>query len=171
VTNLVFFPLGAKKLTQHLAIKKFISRDICFKSCFLFYISNMSSTAIVSKTPSMAKIVIRVINKDCPDNILAFNPDLESYGFNVTFTQPSMNVKNEFYLEYEAVVPYLETFFLSLTADTDPDSCFNVQVDMPGLPSVLLKKSGLQNYLSHVIDPHMDTLSETDWPMESATRH
>lgn len=132
----------------------------------------MSSADInVHSVPSMAKIVIRVINKERPDDVLVFDPATETDGFNVVFTQPFMNLKNEFYLEYDAVVPYVETFFQCLLSDTDAECCYNVQVELPGLPSVLLTKSGLMKYLALVFDSQMDTLRTTDWPMESAVPH
>ena len=128
----------------------------------------MSFSADISSVPSLAKIVIRVLNKDRPDDVLVFDPDMSSDGFNVTFSQPSLNSKNEFYLGYDAVGEYVETFFDCLLVDTDKESCRNVQVDMPGLPSVLLTKGGLRTYLALVFHSQMDTLSETDWPLESS---
>lgn len=127
--------------------------------------------ANISVVPSLAKIVIRVLNKDQsrPDDVLVFDPDSSTDGFNVTFLQPYINSKSEFYLDYEGVVPYVETFFNCLLADADSASVMSVQVDMPGLPSVLLTKSSLKSYLTLVFDSHMDTLRETDWPMESST--
>jgi hypothetical protein len=127
-----------------------------------------SSSAVISAFPSLAKIVIRVINKNRDDDVLVFTPDSESDGFNVSFVQPYLNSKSLFWLDYDAVVPYVETFFLSLLADKDKDTCANVQVDLPGLPSVMLNKDGLNKYLSVVFDSHMDTLRETDWPFESS---
>jgi hypothetical protein len=129
---------------------------------------NSLSVTVISATPTLAKIVIRVINKNREDDVLVFTPDTESNGFNVVFVQPYLNSKNEFWLDYDAVVPYVETFFQALLADNDTETCANVQVDMPGLASVLLKKDGLNKYLADVFDSQMDTFRETDWPHESS---
>jgi hypothetical protein len=94
---------------------------------------------------------------------------VDSYGFWVTLTQPFLNCKSEFYLDYDAVVPYVETFANSLLNDTDLESCRSIQVDVPGLPSVMLAKSRLYHYLALVFDAQMDILRDTDWPLESST--
>jgi hypothetical protein len=72
------------------------------------------------------------------------------------------------WVDYDNVIEYMESFFKSLTYDTDMTSCSQVQVEVPGLPCILLKKSNLIPYLYGVLDGYLDQLRENDeWPMES----
>jgi hypothetical protein len=131
------------------------------------------SAAIVSSVETPAKIVVRVIHNNSPDDILVFEPDMETTGFNITFTQATISVTTTHWMEYDGVVPYLTAFVNCLRLDTDADACANIQVDAPGLPSVLLVKTNALQYLACVLKPHLDALEDDDeWPMEKmvATR-
>ena len=131
-------------------------------SYFILHFTKMSFS-------SLAKIVIRVLNKNKPDDVLILDPDTESEtGFNVTFIQPTMSLKTTHWLDYEHVTPYLDSFFRSLRYDTDKTTCTDVQIELPGLPCVMLDKKNLLNYLYEVLDDHLEMLmSEPDsWPVE-----
>lgn len=117
---------------------------------------------------SFAKIRVRMLySSGKSDDVLVFDPDMESTGFNVTYKQHSVGCVEKLWVDYDGVVPYLDVFFRSLMHDTDP-SCVEVQVDLPGLPTVLLKKRDLHNYLFSVMDDHLIALQKSDvWPLES----
>jgi hypothetical protein len=126
---------------------------------------SIDSFAPVEPTP--AKIVIRLLNIDNPDDILTLDPDMNSTGFNVVFNQYTTRMKTEHLVEYDCVVEYLEAFFKSLMYDTDPKSSYQVQVEIPGLPCVLLKKTNLIAYLYGVVDNYLDQLRlDDEWPLE-----
>ena len=119
-----------------------------------------------------AKIVIRVLNPGNPDDILTLDPDMDSTGFNVTFDQHTTQMKTKHWVDYDAVVEYLELFFNSLTFDTDSSSCSQVQVEVPGLPCVMLKKTNLIAYLYSVLSDYMDMMMSyiDEWPVESVIK-
>jgi hypothetical protein len=122
----------------------------------------------VSSVPTPAKIVVRVLIPGNSDDILTLGPDMDSNGFNVTFTQSTTMTNSTHWVDYDNVIEYMESFFKSLTYDTDMTSCSQVQVEVPGLPCILLKKSNLIPYLYGVLDGYLDQLRENDeWPMES----
>lgn len=128
----------------------------------------VSTSSFAPATPTPAKIVIRVLNHDNPDDILTLDPDMDSTGFNVTFNQNTTMMKTEHWVDYDCVVEYLEAFFKSLTYDTDSKSSYKVQVEIPGLPCVLLKKTNLIAYLYDVVDDYLEQLKQDDeWPLES----
>lgn len=126
----------------------------------------ISSFAPVEATP--AKIVVRIHNPEKPDDVLVLDPDMESTGFNVTFIQNTTQMKSTHWIDYDNVVDYLEAFFYSLYFDSDKTSCSDVQIEVPGLPCVLLKKKNLSSYLYGVLDDYLDQLKDNDeWPMET----
>lgn len=126
---------------------------------------SIDSFAPVEPTP--AKIVIRLLNIDNPDDILTLDPDMNSTGFNATFNQHTTRMNAEHWVEYECVVEYLESFFKSLLYDTDAKSAYQVQVEIPGLPCVLLTKTNLIPYLYGVVENYLDQLQQFDeWPLE-----
>lgn len=115
-----------------------------------------------------AKIFIRILNAGNPDDILTLDPDMDSDGFNVTFEQPTTHMKTTHWVDYDDVVEYLESFFGALTFDTDPITCTSVQIEVPGLPCVMLKKTNLVAFLYGVVDDYLEQLKTNDeWPMES----
>jgi hypothetical protein len=121
--------------------------------------------------PTPAKIFVRIQNPGNQDDILTLDPDMESSGFNVTFDQQTTLMKTTHWVDYDNVVDYLESFFSSLVFDTDTTTCSHVQVEIPGLPCVLLKKKNLITYLYAVVDDYLDQLKENDeWPMESVVK-
>jgi hypothetical protein len=118
---------------------------------------------------SFAKIRVRVLYS-CgkSDDVLVFDPDMESTGFNVTYKQHSVGCVEKLWMEYDGVVPYLDVFFRSLNMDYDK-SCTQVQLDVPGLPSVVLLKRDLVAYLYSVVEDHLLALRDSDvWPLEHA---
>ena len=128
----------------------------------------VSSSAFAPAEPAPAKIVVRVLNPGNPDDVLTLDPDMDSNGFNVTFDQHTTLMKTTHWVDYDNVVEYLETFFNSLIYDTDKTSCSQIQVEVPGLPCVMLKKTNLIAYLYGVVDGYLDQLKDEDeWPMES----
>jgi hypothetical protein len=126
----------------------------------------MNSLLALSSTPSMAKIVIRIQYHGKRDDVLVIEPDMESFGFVATFVQVENNVQSSFGIAERGVTAYLDNFFRTLRFDNDASfAC--VQVDMPGLPCCILKKSDLLDYLYEVVDDHLEELYELDdWPME-----
>ena len=118
-----------------------------------------------------AKIFIRILNNGNPDDILTLDPDMDSDGFHVTFEQPTTLVKTTHWIDYEDVVEYLESFFSALVFDADPTTCTSVQIEVPGLPCVMLKKTNLIAFLYGVVDDYLGQLKANDeWPMESVVR-
>lgn len=116
----------------------------------------------------MAKIIVRLqYYKGKPDDVLVIEPDMESDGFLATFAQVNSKVETVFRIGAKAVSSYLDNFFRTLQFDNDPDfAC--IQVDMPGLPSCILKKANLVDYLYEVLDDHLEELYElNEWPMEN----
>lgn len=112
--------------------------------------------------------MIRLLNHDNPDDILTLDPDMDSTGFNVLFNQQTTKMKTEHWVDYDDVVEYLESFFESLQYDSDTKSSYKIQVEVPGLPCVLLKKTDLNDYLYNVLDKYMDNLNyNNEWPLES----
>ena len=131
----------------------------------------MSRISYVSSEAVPAKIFVRILNTGNPDDILTLDPDMDSYGFNVTFEQATTLMKTTHWVDYDNVVDYLESFFTSLVYDADPTTCSSVQVEIPGLPCVLLKKNNLIAYLYGVVDDYLQQLEENDeWPVESAVK-
>ena len=118
---------------------------------------------------TLAKIFIRILNHgNSVDDVLTLDPDMDSSGFNVTFEQPTTLMKTTHWIDYDDVVEYLESFFNSLVFDTDPTTCSSVQIEIPGLPCVILKKKDLIAYLYSVVDDYLGQLKVNDeWPMES----
>lgn len=115
-----------------------------------------------------AKIFIRILNNGNPDDTLTLDPDMDSNGFHVTFEQPTTLVKTTHWIDYEDVVEYLESFFSALVFDADPTTCTSVQIEVPGLPCVMLKKTNLIAFLYGVVEDYLDQLKANDeWPMES----
>jgi hypothetical protein len=128
----------------------------------------MSSSTFAPIEPTPAKIVIRLLNHSNDDDILTLDPDMDSTGFNITFNQQTTLMKTTQWVDYDGVVQYLASFFAALSYDTDAKSCYNVQVEVPGLPCVLLKKTNIVSYLYCVVDDYLEQLQEDgEWPMES----
>jgi hypothetical protein len=108
------------------------------------------------------------VNPGNPDDTLILDPDMESSGFNVTYNQITTLIQTSHWVDYSKVVEYLESFFTSLMYDTPgPFTCTEVQIDVPGLPCVMLKKTTLIAYLYGVLDEYLDQLKNAkEWPME-----
>jgi hypothetical protein len=130
---------------------------------------NYASPVYTPVEPTPAKIHIRLqYTKDKPDDVLVLEPDNESSGFNVTFFQNTTSMKTSHWIDYDDVVSYLESFFTGLKYDYDAESCTYIQVEIPGLPCVLLKKHNAVQYLHDVVEDYLDDLFVNDeWPMES----
>jgi hypothetical protein len=126
------------------------------------------SSVFAPFAPTPAKIVVRIQNEGNPDDILTLDPDAYSSGFNVTFNQQTTLMKTTHWIDYDNVVEYLEAFFGSLAFDCDNKTCSFVQIEIPGLPCVLLKKKNLMAYLYGVVDDYLDQLKiNEEWPVES----
>ncbi len=103
------------------------------------------------------------------DDVLVLEPDNSSNGFNVTFFQNTTSMKTSHWIDYDNVVSYLESFFTGLKYDCDAESCTYIQVEIPGLSCVLLKKHNAVQYLYDVVEDYLDELFDNDeWPMECA---
>lgn len=115
-----------------------------------------------------AKIHIRLQFSDGkPDDVLVLDPDNSSNGFIVTFYQNTTSMKTSHWTDYDTVVCYLDSFFKSLKYDSDRESCTYIQVEIPGLPCVLLKKHSAVEYLHEVVEDYLEELLLNDeWPME-----